>query len=151
MISLIWRELIGRRGRALALALGLAVSSSAFAVLTGQSEVSRLAVRGTVEANSRSAYDILVRPAGSRTSAEVASGEVQAGFLAGIRGGISVAQWQQVLGLPGVDVAAPAANVGYIVPQVTIPVDTTAANIDNKRSVARVDARWTWDNGMSSE
>lgn len=151
VLILVWRGLVGRRARSLALVLGLVVSCSAFAVLTGQSEASRLAIRGTVDVNARSAYDILVRPAGSRSASEDASAEVQAGFLAGIRGGITTGQWQQVLHLAGVEVAAPVANIGYIVPQVTIPVDTTKANAGSGRSVARVDARWSWDNGLSKE
>lgn len=151
MLILVWRGLVGRRARSLALVLGLVVSCAAFAVLTGQSEASRLAIRGTVDVNARSAYDILVRPAGSRSAGEDASGEVQAGFLAGIRGGITTGQWQQIRHLAGVEVAAPVANVGYILPQVIIPVDTTTANAGPGRSVARVDARWSWDNGLSTQ
>ncbi len=62
----------------------------------------------------RTSYDILVRPAGSRGSVEEQTGLVQANFLSGIDGGISLEQFELIKKLPGIEVAAPIAILGYI-------------------------------------
>src|SRR5881397_1009919 len=78
--------------------------------------------RGTVQQNFRSAYDILVRPADSYTPLEQEQGLVAANFASGIFGGISLRQWHQIEDVPGVDVAAPIANIGYVVPYENVKV-----------------------------
>lgn len=81
-------------------ALGLA--SCGFVLLTSQAEASRLNTVGTVQAHALTAYDILVRPRGSRADAEVRDGLVAPGFLSGIHGGITLAQWHAIQQVPGV-------------------------------------------------
>ena len=56
-------ELRHRRGRTLALLLGIALATTSFTVLTGTSASQRLDVRGTVAKNYRGGYDLLVRAA----------------------------------------------------------------------------------------
>jgi len=73
-------------------------------------------VRGSVKSNYQTAYDILVRPKGSALPLERAQGLVRDNYLSGLFGGITLAQYHQVERLPGVDVAAPIANVGYVIP-----------------------------------
>jgi hypothetical protein len=89
-----------RRGRALALLLGLVVATSGFIVLTGNTETARLEVIGTVHDSARGAYDILVRPAGARTDLETQSGLVRPNFLSGQYGGISMAQYERIRQIP---------------------------------------------------
>jgi putative ABC transport system permease protein len=67
-----------------------------------------------VQRNARSAYDILVRPPGTRSPLELRAGLVQDNFLSGIYGGITLRQYHDIGALPGVAVAAPVANLGYI-------------------------------------
>src|SRR5262245_21433059 len=93
---------------------GIIVATASIAVLTGTSRTQRLQVQGTVNKNFRGSYDILVRPKGSRSARERETGSVQANFLSGIFGGISTAQWRDVRRLAGVEVAAPLANLGYV-------------------------------------
>lgn len=62
----------------------------------------------------RTSYDILVRPVGSRGNVEVQTGLVQANFLSGIDGGISAEQFDMIRNLPGIEIAAPIAILGYI-------------------------------------
>ena len=67
MFHFVWGQLRGRAGRSVALLVGVLVATTGFVVLTGATTTSRLAVTGTVERNTRAAYDILVRPKGTRT------------------------------------------------------------------------------------
>ena len=62
----IWSRLGGRAGRSGALLAGVLVATTGFTVLTGATATGRLEVTGTVDANARAAYDILVRPKGVR-------------------------------------------------------------------------------------
>jgi putative ABC transport system permease protein len=69
-----------------------------------------------VRSNYRTAYDVLVRPKGSQLPLELSQGLVRDNYLSGLFGGISLAQWRRIEKLPGVEVAAPIANVGYVMP-----------------------------------
>ena len=93
-------ELLHRRGRSLALLLGILVAVTSFTVLTGASRSQRLEVRGEVTRSFRTAYDVLVRPAGARTELERRTGRVQPNFLSGLFGGISRAQYRAIAGVP---------------------------------------------------
>ena len=125
MIHLLLARLRANRARVIALVLGIAAATTAFTVLTGQVAQQRLELRGRIGAHSKPGYDILVRPAGSRTELERSQGLVRANFLSGQFGGITLAQWRRIQQLPGVQVAAPIAMVGYVMQSVTIPVDIT--------------------------
>jgi len=128
----------------------LTLASGAFGVLTATTETTRLAVRGTVDASAVSAgYDILVRPAGSRSPAEEQTGLVQPGFLGAVKGGISVAQWHRVQQLQGVSVAAPVAVVGWVITYATVQVDLGDLVDTDHPVVVRTRTRWTYDNGAS--
>ncbi|NHA67491.1 FtsX-like permease family protein [Phycicoccus flavus] len=129
----------------------LLVAGTAYGVLTATTETTRLAVRGTVDASAAAAgYDILVRPAGSRSPAEQATGLVQPGFLGAVEGGISRQQWREIEGLPGVEVAAPVAMVGWVIATATVQVDLGDLVRTDHPVVVRTRTRWSWDNGASS-
>jgi putative ABC transport system permease protein len=142
-------ELIHRRSRSLALLLGILVAATSFTVLTGASESQRLEVRGTVAKAFRGDYDILVRPRGARTAHERQAGELQPNFLSGLFGGISLAQWRTVRALPGVEVAAPIANIGYVLATAHVPVDLSDVAGRRGRVVLRIRVRWRTDRGLS--
>ena len=125
------------------------VATTAFTVLTGAADTSRLVVRGEVAKDFRAAYDILVRPAGSKSALETSQGLVRDSYLSGAFGGITMAQYEQVEGLDGVEVAAPAAIVGYAMQNVTIPVDLSKYVLSSGRQVLRVDVARLVDSGLS--
>lgn len=125
MIHLLLARLRANWPRAIALVLGIAAATTAFTVLTDQVAQQRLELRGRMSARLTPGYDILVRPAGSRTELEKSEGLVRANFLSGQFGGITLDQWRKIQRLPGVQVAAPIAMVGYVLQSVTIPVDIT--------------------------
>jgi putative ABC transport system permease protein len=113
MGRLAWSQVRFRPARAMALILGVLVAATAFTVLTAASRTAQVRTLGTVSANFKAAYDILVRPKGARTALESKTGTVQPDFLSGLYGGITMAQYRQIQQVPGVQVAAPIAMAGY--------------------------------------
>jgi putative ABC transport system permease protein len=128
---LAWSQLRFRAARTIALLAGVLLAATAFTVLTAASRTSQLRTVGTVAAHFSPAYDILVRPKGSRTALEATTGTVQPNFLSGIYGGISLEQYHRIQQIPGVQVAAPIAMVGYTLIRAGIPTLLPAA--DNAR------------------
>ncbi len=61
---------------------------------------------------ARGSYDILLRPADSRTEVEESLGLVEENYLGLGDGGISIAEWQTVLAREDIEVAAPVASIG---------------------------------------
>jgi hypothetical protein len=133
----------------LTLVAGLLAAVTGFALLTASVTTSELRVRKTVTGNFRGAYDILVRPAQSFTPLERDRGLVRDNYLSGIFGGISQGQWQVVLGLAGVQVAAPIANVGYVTPNAQVLVSVRPYLNGEPRQVLRVRRTWLADDGQS--
>ncbi|WP_370094665.1 FtsX-like permease family protein [Streptacidiphilus sp. MAP12-20] len=123
---MILAQLLRRRGRAFALAAGILVAATSFTLLTSAVTTSKAETVGTVNANSRAAYDLLVRPPGTRTALEEQRGQVESNFLSGIFGGISTDQYHRIGALPGVEVAAPVANIGYLLIGSTLRLDLSA-------------------------
>jgi putative ABC transport system permease protein len=145
---LLWSQLRFRRVRALALLAGMLVAVTAFTVLTAASRTSQLRTIGTVTAHFRSAYDILVRPRGSRTELESRTGTVQPNFLSGIYGGITMAQYHEIQQIPGVQVAAPIAMVGYMMPTVPVTAELpAAAAAGHDRQLYRISTTWVSEAG----
>ncbi|MFI0960669.1 FtsX-like permease family protein [Streptomyces sp. NPDC021080] len=126
-------QLRRRRGRALALAAGILVAATSFTLLTATVSTSRATTVGTVRKNARSAYDVLVRPPNSQTDVERQSGLVEPNFLSGTFGGITMDQYRRIRGMAGIDVAAPVANIGYLMVMSTVTVDVSRF-LDSKAS-----------------
>ncbi|MGC4893973.1 FtsX-like permease family protein [Micromonospora sp. DT31] len=150
MVGFIWSQLRGRAGRSVALLIGVLVATTGFVVLTGATTTSRLAVTGAVERDTRAAYDILVRPKGTRTPLESERGLVRPNYLSGTYGGITTAQYDQVRAVEGVDVAAPIAMLGYSTTSIAMPLDVTATvdpSLD--RQIIRIDREFLAERGLS--
>lgn len=111
--------------RAAATGLSVLLAVTAFVVLTGSAQQSRLEVTATIDANYRSSYDILVRPKGSQTPLEAATGRVRPNYLSGLYGGITTAQADAVAKIPGVEVSAPIAMIGQVLQTAEVPIDVT--------------------------
>ncbi|MFI6565211.1 FtsX-like permease family protein [Streptomyces sp. NPDC050534] len=126
-------QLRRRRGRAMALAAGILVAATSFTLLTSTVHTSQAATVGTVRKNARSAYDVLVRPPDSQTDVERHSGLVAPNFLSGTFGGITMQQYRRIRSMGGVEVAAPVANIGYLMVYNTVSVDVSRF-LDGKAS-----------------
>jgi putative ABC transport system permease protein len=151
VLRMIWRQLRGRAWRSAALLAGVLVATTGFIILTGASSTSRLQVTGDVERNTRAAYDILVRPKGSRIALESGRRLVRPNYLSGLYGGITNAQYDQVKRVSGVDIAAPIAMLGYATTFIPMPLDITDA-VDRSldRQVIRVDPTFVAERGLST-
>ena len=150
MGRLAWWQARFRPARTLALIAGVLVAAAAFTVLTAASRTAQLRTTGTVSANFQPGYDILVRPKGARTAQENQTGTVQPDFLSGIYGGITMAQYHRIQQIPGVQVAAPIAMVGYAqLNALTFePVPAAALGRSGPR-LYRISTTWVSDNGAS--
>ncbi|MCW2986226.1 MAG: hypothetical protein JWR63_3796, partial [Conexibacter sp.] len=146
-----WRvarsQLRHRPGRAVALLLGVLVATASFSVLTGTSVSQRLEVRGKVAREYRGSFDLLVRAPSARGAVERRDGLVRANELSSIFGGISIDQWHRIQRIPGVAVAAPLANVGYVMVEVPVRVRVPAGR--RGRALFRVRIGYRADRGLS--
>lgn len=150
MVRMVVAQVRRRLGRAVALFVAVLVATTGFTVLTGSAETSRLTVSGVVEADFRSAYDILVRPGGSRTPLEEQRGLVRPNFLSGQFGGISMSQYEEIRRIPGIEVAAPIAMIGYVTVNGGVSVDLTdAVDPGLDRQVVRLGLSWNTARGLS--
>jgi putative ABC transport system permease protein len=150
MFRLAWSQLRFRAVRLVALLLGMLLATTAFTVLTAASRTAQLRTVGTVSAHFVPAYDILVRPKGSRTALETQTDTVQPNFLSGIYGGITMAQYHQIAGIPGVQVAAPIAMVGYTLLVLQLSFPLPAADLSQPgRQLYRETTTWVSQGGTS--
>jgi len=138
-----------RRGRAAALGLTILVASVSFVLLTASAGASKLSVHGSLRSNFRAAYDILVRPRGARTQLEQTQGLVRPNFLSGVFGGITLKQYEQIKRVPGVDVAAPIANIGYVLPQVKFGIRINNLLTKSPFQLYRIRVNWLANGGIS--
>jgi putative ABC transport system permease protein len=147
--KLLLGQLRYRTGRVLGLSVGILVVSVSFVLLTSAVASSELEVTGTVSRSFRPAYDILVRPGGSFTGIERTEGLVQANYLSGIFGGITFADYRAIKNVPGVEVAAPIANVGYVMPFEFNPVYINDYLDDSPAQLYRLSIEWVSNHGLS--
>ena len=85
----------------------------------------------------------------AQTELERADGLVQANFQSGIYGGITEGQWQQILDLPGVEVAAPVANVRAILVTASVQMPIPEAEQGTGERLYRLQSEWTAVNGSA--
>ncbi|WP_345133763.1 FtsX-like permease family protein [Dactylosporangium darangshiense] len=150
MIRFVWSHVRGRAGRSLALLAGVLVATTGFTVLSGTTATARLQVTGVVSENARAAYDILVRPVGTRLPMETDLGLVQPHAMSALYGGITMRQYEQVQHLAGVDVAAPVAVLGYANTRYFSAFDITDVvdpSLDGQ--IIRIDPTFSADRGLS--
>jgi hypothetical protein len=151
MRRVIVAQLRHRLGRTVALLLGVVAAVTSFTVLTGTTEVSRLETTGTVEESFRNAYDILVRPRGATTELEAESDLVRNNFLSGLDSGISLDQYEEVRDIPGIEVAAPIAVLGYQSEPVSVEVPVSAfVDQSQEQQVLRLRTNLVTDRGLST-
>jgi putative ABC transport system permease protein len=145
------RQLRHRPHRAAVLAGAILVAAVSFVLLASAAKTSELKVRGSVKSNFRTAYDILVRPAGSRTQLEKTERLVRPNFLSGIFGGISFRQYDEIKHIRGVAVAAPVANIGYVLLRAGgIPIELNGLLDQEPVQLYRVRTSWRANNGTST-
>jgi ABC-type antimicrobial peptide transport system permease subunit len=148
---MVWTQIRHRGLRSVALWASVFLAATGFTVLTASSDAARLQTVGTADARAQVGYDILVRPVGTQSAVERKESLVQAGFLGGIYGGISLQQWHRIQQLSGISVAAPIAMAGYALTDFSTPVDFTDVLPASRNAVGRVDVSWSAENGLTHE
>lgn len=149
MLRIILAQLRRRAARSVALLTGVLVATTGFTVLTGTVDTARLQVTQQVGENYRGAYDILVRPKGSRLEQENAAGLIRPSFLSDHFGGISLDQVATIPGVRGVEVAAPIAMIGISFAPAVVDLDTSAIVPRDDRSVHRITRTRITDGGTT--
>lgn len=107
------------------------------------SEISVLETQDILSQYWRTTYDLLVRPAQTQSQIEQTYHSVEANFLTRLEGGITFAQYQDILNIPGVEVAAPIATLGYI----NEVFDTTTLKAPGTPGVYAFESRLAVDRG----
>jgi ABC-type lipoprotein release transport system permease subunit len=107
----IFRSLRRRRSQSLLTAGGFLLAACALILLSATTQTTALRANQIIHQNWRSSYDLVVLPPEVHTTQGAA---IPADTLQGYNGGISMEQYQQVKALPGIEVAAPLAFVGYV-------------------------------------
>lgn len=137
LIRLAWSRLRHDSRRSIATFLALAVAVTSFVVLAASTQTQQLQVAETAASNFRAAYDILVRPGGTSLGLEKSEGLVRSNYLSGTFGGLTLEQLSAVRKVPGVQVAAPIAMVGYYYQSLPVTVDATRLLARNGRTLLR--------------
>ncbi|MBA2272465.1 MAG: hypothetical protein H0W21_00985 [Actinobacteria bacterium] len=149
MMHFIWGQILSRRTRVAGLATGILIATVSFVLLTSTVASSSLEVKQTLKRNFRPAYDVLVRPPESYSPIEKERDLVANNYLSGIFGGISLRDYRLVGRIPGVEVAAPIANIGYILPSKDFPIIMDRYLSDGRAQLYRIRLSWVANNGTS--
>jgi putative ABC transport system permease protein len=149
MLRLALAQLRFRPGRSAALIAVLIATVACFALVGASARTEQVSVHGTLEADSRAAYDLLVRPPGSVTGAEQRGNLVSSTAMSGVDGGITLAQWHEVQQIPGVYAAAPVAVVGYDYLQFDIAVQVPSPAPGQSQVLYRLAPTFVSENGLT--
>jgi putative ABC transport system permease protein len=150
VLRFIKQQIIHRRWRSMFLAFGILAATVTFSLLTSAATTAELQVRGAITRNWRPSYDILVRPVTSFTQLERAQGLVSSNHLSGVFGGITLRQWHLIRDIPGVEVAAPIENIGYILPFERVRIPLTPYLTDARFQLYRITRSRVANGGLSN-
>ena len=126
MLLLALQELLSRRTATLLAGAGLLTATLGFMILASTSQTTEATLKGDINRAWAAPYDLLVRPSGAITSLESTQGLVRPNFLSSGNGGISLQQLDAIRQIPGVDLAAPIAILGYVYWSVSVPIDLSS-------------------------
>ncbi|WAA12521.1 hypothetical protein [Fervidibacillus halotolerans] len=113
MIRFIWKNWWRKKGNFIFLIVGVLLIAAGLFYLVGLSHATQTTIVDELQKRWQASYDIVVRPAGTRSITEK-DNLLDPNFLSGLSGGISIEQYEQIKEIDGVDVAAPIAIIGYL-------------------------------------
>jgi putative ABC transport system permease protein len=149
MLRLAFAQLRFRAGRSVVLVVVLVATVACFALVGASARTEQVTVHGTLEADSRAAYDLLVRPAGSVSAAEQRGNLVSSTAMSSIDGGITLKQWQEIEQIPGVYAAAPVAVVGYDYLQYDVAVQVPGPAAGQSQVLYRLSPTFVSEGGLT--
>ena len=114
MLKLALRNLWAHRERTALVVTSAVLIAAAFALFASASSATTVTTDQALSRYWRTTYDILVRDPDAVTEIERQYGLVEANHLSGTPGGITFEQYEQIRGIPEVEVAAPIAVLGYL-------------------------------------
>jgi hypothetical protein len=112
MIRFIWQNWWRRKERFILLIIGAFIVSAGLTYLIGLSEANKGTIVDNLQQRWSASYDIVVRSEGTRSITEEKK-LLEPNYLSGLSGGISIEQYEAIKDIPGVEVAAPIAMIGY--------------------------------------
>src|SRR5687767_9053061 len=104
MIRLALRELVGRRVASGLAVLGVTTAVLGFVLLAATAKTTSAVLTGEVARTWRGPYQLLVRPASSRSELEERDGLIRPNYFSGLVGGITADQHDAIRAIPGVAV-----------------------------------------------
>ncbi|MGH7721413.1 MAG: FtsX-like permease family protein [Candidatus Dormibacteria bacterium] len=143
------RQLVSQRLATAFAAAGLLTSTVGFILLASTSQTAAAALRGDAEKQWPSPFDLLVRPASAVTGLEKSQGLVRPNYLSGLVGGITIDQLLRIRRIPGVQVAAPIAVVGFVNWPAGRALDLSRQVAGHAISVFRISQNAIGDAGLS--
>jgi putative ABC transport system permease protein len=149
VLHLAFAQLRFRPGRSIALVVVLVATVACFALVSASAKAQQVNVQGTLRSDSRAAYDLLVRPAGSATEAERRGDLVSSTAMSSLDGGITLKQWHEIEQIPGVYAAAPVAVVGYDYLQYDAQVHVPSPGPGESQVLYRLNPTFVSENGLT--
>ena len=149
LLHLAFAQLRFRPGRSIALVVVLVATVACFALVSASARAQQVSVQGTLRSDSRAAYDLLVRPAGSATEAERRGDLVSSTAMSSLDGGITLKQWHEIEQIPGVYAAAPVAVVGYDYLQYNAQVHVPSPGPGQSQVLYRLNPTFVSENGLT--
>ncbi len=117
MWQYVFLQLRRQPGKSALASSGFLLAACALILLSATTQTTLVRGNQIISQNWRPTYDLVVLPPQAKIPADP---RVPSDLLAGYGGGISVQQYKQIRSLPGIEVAAPIAYVGYV--QMPVPV-----------------------------
>src|SRR5579862_2094421 len=117
MSSFAWLAVWRHKARSFFVSGGFLLAACALILLSATTQTTVVRANQLISQQWRSTYDLVVLPSNVQIPAGKA---IPADLIEGYGGSISVAQYEQIKRIPGVEVAAPIAFVGYA--QLPIPL-----------------------------
>ena len=105
---------VGKLSSHLFLITLIVISTASALVFYLLSKTSLVTAQTSLRDYWRTSYDILVRPPNSKSEVETTFNVVEANYLNNLGGGISFQQYESIRNMPGIEVAAPVANLGSV-------------------------------------
>lgn len=143
------RQLVAQRVATAFAAAGLLTSILGFILLASTSQTAAATLRGDAEKQWPSPFDLLVRPTAALTSLEKSQGLIRPNYLSGLVGGITSDQLGLIRHIPGVEVAAPIAVVGFVNWPAGTTLDLQSQVAGHLISVFRISQSAVGDAGLS--
>lgn len=121
--------------------IGLFVISTGIATFSATIQTTEVRSKADISEHWRGKYDILVRSEASVSKVEAEFHLVEGNYLASSSGGITDQQYNVIKNIPGVEVAAPVATVGYLLNE-TGAVATSIQPFETD-TLYRISWQWT--------